>query len=43
MWQPKAADGGLRAVINAGVGWADKWLNRSADAGGSFRAYGGFR
>ena len=43
VWQPKAADGGLRAVINAGVGWADKWLNRSADAGGSFRAYGGFR
>ena len=31
VWQPKAADGGLVPVLNAGLGWFDKSLNRYYD------------
>jgi hypothetical protein len=36
VFQPKAADGGLATVINAGMGWFDKSLNRYYDPNGQF-------
>lgn len=43
LWQPKVHNGGLTAVINAGVAWADKLLNRYADASGNLRGFRTFR
>jgi hypothetical protein len=43
LWQPKVQNGGLTQVINAGVVWADKLLNRYADTSGNIRTFGGFR
>jgi hypothetical protein len=43
LWQPKVQNGGLTAVINAGVVWFDKVLNRYADTGGNIRSFGRFR
>lgn len=33
LFQPRAAEGGLAPVINAGVGWLDKYLNRFSPDG----------
>ncbi|HJZ57193.1 MAG TPA: hypothetical protein VKE74_19645, partial [Gemmataceae bacterium] len=35
VWQPRAQDGGLIPVIDAGLGWFDKRLNRYYDPNGN--------
>ena len=45
LWQPKAAEGGLVPVVNAGLAWFDVVLNREAspNGGGPSRPYRRFK
>ncbi|MDB5312272.1 MAG: hypothetical protein JWO38_6474 [Gemmataceae bacterium] len=43
VWQPKVQGGGLAPVVNAGVGWYDKLLNRNQPGNPRFGRYRGDR
>jgi hypothetical protein len=36
LWQPKVQGGGIAPVVNAGVGWFDKLLNRNPNPNGPY-------
>ncbi len=42
VWQPKTQSGGLGPVIDAGMGWYDKQLNRFYDPNGAINGNGGY-